>query len=211
MYADRKSPKLETDLGPRFPHLTLNLTKAMTPLERKKEQIARSFQEYFETFGYQKTSVDEIAQTLHISKKTIYNLFRSKRDILDYVVSQQANTMSQEIQSVLDSQTTDRRKIESMIGLILDKHRVWQKKRNSLKQRNKIELNRLAFNKAFYTSLKHSLQDGKRRNVFSIRDVDLTLNFIEAILNRSEEILSRHPARNLTREVNKAINKLLLN
>lgn len=36
----------------------------------------------FKHYGYKKTSVDEIAGKLHISKKTIYELFSSKEELL---------------------------------------------------------------------------------------------------------------------------------
>ena len=36
----------------------------------------------FRKYGYKKTTVDEIASELHISKKTLYTVFPSKKDIL---------------------------------------------------------------------------------------------------------------------------------
>ena len=36
----------------------------------------------FNTYGYKKTTVDEISSGLHISKKTLYSVFPSKKEIL---------------------------------------------------------------------------------------------------------------------------------
>ncbi|HUT63730.1 MAG TPA: TetR/AcrR family transcriptional regulator [Anaerolineae bacterium] len=41
--------------------------------------------EYFRKYGYKKTTVDDIAASTHISKKTLYALFPSKQDILTEV------------------------------------------------------------------------------------------------------------------------------
>ena len=43
-----------------------------------RERIADVFKKHFTYFGFKKTSVDEVAKELKISKKTIYQFFSSK-------------------------------------------------------------------------------------------------------------------------------------
>jgi AcrR family transcriptional regulator len=41
----------------------------------QKQAIAEAFKKHFQHFGFKKTSVDDISEELHISKKTIYQYF----------------------------------------------------------------------------------------------------------------------------------------
>ncbi len=52
-----------------------------------KERIIQAAVERFFTHGFSKVTMDELAAELGISKKTMYQYFRSKDDLLDAVVS----------------------------------------------------------------------------------------------------------------------------
>ena len=52
----------------------------------QKEQIAEVFGRHLSRFGYAKTTLDEIAAEMHISKKTIYAHFDSKAEIYAYII-----------------------------------------------------------------------------------------------------------------------------
>lgn len=51
-----------------------------------KKKILATARKYFFTIGYSKATMDEIAIELHISKKTIYQLFKSKQSLLESVI-----------------------------------------------------------------------------------------------------------------------------
>jgi AcrR family transcriptional regulator len=51
-------------------------------MDTDKEKILKFSQEYFLHNGFYKTSMDEIASSLRMSKKTIYKYFSSKDDLL---------------------------------------------------------------------------------------------------------------------------------
>lgn len=55
-----------------------------------KERIAQAFERHVESHGYDKTTLDEVARELKISKKTIYVHFDGKRDIYAHLVARQA-------------------------------------------------------------------------------------------------------------------------
>ena len=62
----------------------------MTPKTFKKttriiDNVISCAAKYFRKHGYKKTTVDEIAARVHISKKTLYTYFSSKKDILKEV------------------------------------------------------------------------------------------------------------------------------
>lgn len=51
-----------------------------------KDQIADTFLRHVERFGYGKTSVEDVAAELGISKRTVYQHFSSKQELYGYVV-----------------------------------------------------------------------------------------------------------------------------
>ena len=51
-----------------------------------KDEIAAKFMELAFRFGYRRTAVEDVARELRISKKTIYEHFSSKQDLLRYAL-----------------------------------------------------------------------------------------------------------------------------
>jgi AcrR family transcriptional regulator len=80
----------------------------------EKERILEFAEEKFFREGFYKTSMDEIASGMGISKKTIYKYFESKDQLLNSIVEVFTRRMSIEIESIIKS---DRHAIEKIIGL----------------------------------------------------------------------------------------------
>jgi AcrR family transcriptional regulator len=59
----------------------------------KKEQIIETARELFHQFGFKKVSMDEIAQTAGVTKKTIYTYFGSKEELLKYFIQEEIENM----------------------------------------------------------------------------------------------------------------------
>jgi AcrR family transcriptional regulator len=60
---------------------------------------------HFTQFGYNKTTVDSIAQTLHISKRTLYSLFPSKDAILNETAWRDTKEIFNEFQQSIPAGT----------------------------------------------------------------------------------------------------------
>lgn len=60
--------------------------------QEKREKVFNAAKELFGRFGYRKTTVDEIAEQAVISKRTLYQVFRSKEQILAELVMYEALT-----------------------------------------------------------------------------------------------------------------------
>jgi len=54
--------------------------------EHKKESIVRAALELFQTYGFKKASINEIAHKAGVSQVTIYNHFGSKEGLVREVV-----------------------------------------------------------------------------------------------------------------------------
>ena len=56
----------------------------------KREKVFQAAKELFGRFGFKKTTVDEIAEQAGISKRTVYQVFRCKEEILAELVMYEA-------------------------------------------------------------------------------------------------------------------------
>ena len=59
----------------------------------KEEQIVSSAKKLFTTYGYKRVSMDEIAKEANVTKKTIYSYFKSKEELLKFLVNQEILNM----------------------------------------------------------------------------------------------------------------------
>ncbi len=60
----------------------------------KRVRILQAAKERFDRFGFKKTTVDEIAQYVGMSKRTLYEMFASKEKILGEVIITEATIFS---------------------------------------------------------------------------------------------------------------------
>jgi AcrR family transcriptional regulator len=95
-----------------------------TDFEKRKRIIDGSM-ELFYKFNYSRVTSDEIASHIGVSKKTIYNYFTSKRDILVAGISELKNDLDFELDKILsrkDMKFTDKLKLNlTTIALKLNK------------------------------------------------------------------------------------------
>jgi TetR/AcrR family transcriptional regulator, cholesterol catabolism regulator len=61
-------------------------------MENQQEIIVSTASRLFEQFGIRSVSIDNVCAELHISKKTFYNYFPQKEDLVDAVMSYLRNT-----------------------------------------------------------------------------------------------------------------------
>jgi AcrR family transcriptional regulator len=88
--------------------------------------IVAAAEELFGRYGYERTSIDDIARHLGIGKGSIYLDFRTKDDILFSVLSNHVDLLKQCMQEKLDSTTSSplstlKEILEQSIGLVYDK------------------------------------------------------------------------------------------
>jgi AcrR family transcriptional regulator len=73
--------------------------------EQTKEKILTVASRIFGKYGFQKTTVDEIARTAHKAKGSVYYYFKSKEDLFLAVVQQEINVLKSGLTRVIvDSQ-----------------------------------------------------------------------------------------------------------
>lgn len=87
--------------------------------EHAKTQISEYFKHHFEHYGYKKTTVEEIAAEMQISKKTIYKHFRSIQAIFDYIVMKSAEQTRNRAVAALENTPAFREKIAAVIRVYI--------------------------------------------------------------------------------------------
>ncbi len=70
-----------------------------------KDEIAKTFSALVARFGYRRTSVEDVARTLRISKKTIYDSFSSKEDLYRYAIELWATEQRAHVESLITAPT----------------------------------------------------------------------------------------------------------
>jgi TetR/AcrR family transcriptional regulator, mexJK operon transcriptional repressor len=75
--------------------------------EQKKAAIVLAARELFLRDGFERTSVDDIAELAGVSKRTIYNHYEDKRTLFLAVIHETYNLMMDAIYAIIDKHMTD--------------------------------------------------------------------------------------------------------
>ncbi|MCF8359191.1 MAG: TetR/AcrR family transcriptional regulator [Prolixibacteraceae bacterium] len=160
----------------------------------QKEQIAEVFQRHFNHFGFKKTSVDDIAREIKMSKKTIYKHFSSKEKIFYFIVSKVARKYSREMEKKLVPFPFYHEKINHLTGMIFSETRKWLKDGNdAFEFKYKYNIARLAFTDAYNDIFKELLEQGNNAGEFHIHNTDIMVRFINGIISESMKLVTANP------------------
>ena len=89
-----------------------------------RDRIVDAARQLFLEHGYSKVSTHEIAAALGISKKTLYQVFETKEDILRSVIIEKLKESAKRIDAMLDStKLTFPEKLQSLLEIIGDQQR----------------------------------------------------------------------------------------
>jgi AcrR family transcriptional regulator len=178
-------------------------------MKDRKEIIADEFQKHFNHFGFKKTSVDDVARALQISKKTIYQHFSSKQEIFYYIVSRIARQYRNKMERELEDYPTYHEKLEQLVRMIFAESRQWLKKNDVFEFKYKYEIGELAFQDTYEELIAELVQRGIRAEEFSAAQADLTARFVRGIVTESMKLLSSDPDLAVEEDAIAAILKLL--
>jgi AcrR family transcriptional regulator len=178
-------------------------------MDAQKDQIADAFQRHFNHFGMKKTSMDEIARELRISKKTIYQHFSTKEQVFYYVVSRIAAQYRARMEQELEEFPTYRGKFEQLIRLIFKESRRWLKKSDAFEFKYKYEIAELAFQDTYTDLIANLMQKGIVAGEFTPQPVEIATRFVRGIISQSMEMLTAQPDQPVEDSTVAAIFKLL--
>jgi len=175
----------------------------------QKKAIAETFRKHFQYFGFKKTSVDDISNELHISKKTIYQYFSTKEEIFYYVVNQIAHQYLKRMERDLAQYPTNREKLAQLIHMVFGEAKKWLKENDAFEFRYKYEIAELAFKDAYSELMKQLLQQGIEAGEFASMPVDLTVRMMQGMISESMRLVSANPDLSVEDHLAGAILKLV--
>ena len=88
--------------------------------EKMKETIVEAAREVFALYGYRKTTLDDIAASLHKAKSSIYYYFKSKEDVFKAVIEKEVFRAKQAIQAAVSKETTPEMKLRVHFKTIMN-------------------------------------------------------------------------------------------
>ena len=149
--------------------------------DQQKEAIADEFRKHFDHFGYKKTSVDDIARALRISKKTIYQHFDSKEEIFYYLVSRVARQYRRKMEKELDAHPTYAARLEQLFRMVFAESRKWLKQNDAFEFKYKYEISELAFQDTYEELITELIRRGTEAGEFTSQQPELTGRFVRGI------------------------------
>ncbi|MCF8222612.1 MAG: TetR/AcrR family transcriptional regulator [Bacteroidales bacterium] len=75
----------------------------MIDKDKYRERIIKASSEIFSRYGYNKTTMDEIARALRKGKSSIYYYYKSKEEIFEAVIDYEAQVLKSELSAVIKS------------------------------------------------------------------------------------------------------------
>jgi len=185
----------------------------LTETENKyRIRIAGAFEKHFRQYGFKKTTVDEVAAEMGVSKKTIYRHFRSKEDIFRYLIRNIADDRVLMITRKIESQPKAWEKLESTIQINFAEFRKIQKRKARMPDNLlQSEMASGIFRKAFYGLLKDIVDEGVSTGEFEVCNPETTVKYIQAMISESlfwiVEDISARPEDSLFCAIKKLLQK----
>lgn len=79
-----------------------------------RDDVARQFMALALRYGYRRTTLDDVVKALHISKKTVYEHFSCKEDLLRYAVELSASEQRRGVEARLTATSALERALETV-------------------------------------------------------------------------------------------------
>jgi TetR/AcrR family transcriptional repressor of mexJK operon len=174
-----------------------------------KDRIADCFEKHFSHFGFKKTSVDEVAGELRVSKKTIYQYFATKEEIYYFIIGKIARGFSNDLEAKLTGIPAYQEKLSALLKMICSETRCWLKSKPSLEFKYQDDLELQAFQAAYTQLIRKLINDGNEAGEFAKIPVDITARFINGLISESIKVLSASPKINVEDDLIQAVFKLL--
>ena len=147
-----------------------------------RQQIAEVFRRRVEEVGYAKATLDDVARTMRISKKTIYVHFDGKRDIYAWIVERQAAEEKRRLVAMLAALPTCRAKVEAALRILIDMGRRHVEETERDEWLAEYEVAADAFRKANGDLLRELVQAGMDAGEFAQGDAELVERMVTAMV-----------------------------
>lgn len=174
-----------------------------------REQVADTFQRHVERFGYAKTTVEEVAAELGISKKTVYEYFGSKRDIYAYVVDRMAESGRVQMRTVVAELPTWGDKVEALMRFVLAGSRQHIDETSKRDWQQEYEIVGEAFTKSVGDVMLELIEGGISAGEFAFPDPVVAERLVRVMSVEYVLLVREDPALDIDEVVSQATRRFL--
>jgi AcrR family transcriptional regulator len=159
--------------------------------EEFRKKIILTAGQIFSRYGFKKTTMEEIARALKMGKSSIYYYFKSKEEIFEAVVLNEANMLRNELTKSIKLSESP---VDKMRNYVFVRMRAFEKLSNyynaifdkNLDHFDFIEKVRTRYDREELAMLRLILYHGARKNVFNIKNSEYTALAIQTTLKGLE-------------------------
>ena len=144
-----------------------------------KDEIALTFMALAVRFGFRRTSVEDVARALKISKKTIYEHFASKDELLEYALELAALEQRSRVQSLLTETTALGRALQITRIALADARAAFA--RNPAIELVDPDIQAQVNDRVYGPMVRDLLEQGVAAGEFAVADPGQTSRFVQAI------------------------------
>jgi AcrR family transcriptional regulator len=163
----------------------------MVNKEEFRNKIIASAGQIFSHFGFKKTTMEEIAKALKMGKSSIYYYFKSKEDIFEAVVLQEANILRNELTTAIKCVESPLEKMKNYVFVRMKSFEKLSNYYNAIFDKNLdhfdfIETIRKKYDREELAILRLLLYHGTRMKVFNVVNSEYTAMAIQTTLKGLE-------------------------
>jgi AcrR family transcriptional regulator len=147
-----------------------------------KQEIAEVFERLVGRVGYDRATLDEVAREMHISKKTIYVHFESKREIYAHVVAGQAAREKMRLAAAVATLPTYAARVEAVVSFVLQSARAHINETGREEWLHEYEIAADAFRQANGELLRELIEAGVEAGEFSAGDAAFLERMVAAMV-----------------------------
>lgn len=146
-----------------------------------RQQIADAFERRLSQVGYDRTTLDDIASELRISKKTIYVHYDGKRDIYASLVGVQAAREKMKLAAAVQGLPSYSEKVEAVVSFVLSSARAHINETGRDEWLREYEIAADAFRQANGELLRELIEGGMQSGEFTRGDAAFCERMIAAM------------------------------
>ncbi len=151
-----------------------------------RETILATAQKLFARFGFNKTTVDEIAAAAHIAKSTLYHHFPSKEEIFRGVIEREGRNLARQIHDAVEAADSPKERLRAYVVTRMSRLRELTNFYSALKEEYLehypfIESIRKKDFEDEMDMFKGILSEGVKEGAFSLGDEDVELTALAVL------------------------------
>lgn len=147
--------------------------------EDVKQRIIVMAQDIFSRFGFKKTTLADIARSLHMAKSSLYHYFASKEEIFSAVVEKEVNLLKKEMLKSLKQDDDPQKKLRNYgilrmqaVSRVANFYSTF--KDDYLEQYSFVQKFRQNYDKYEIETIRSILKEGVDKGIFVVQDLDTT-------------------------------------